>query len=381
MFPTYFLRRSNTRGELCLACHKGGVGGGEVEFSVDVLPQYTGSEACRECHPVIFREWKKSLHSTNFRDAVEDPSAIRGQFEGTRPFPVEKVLFTVGEHWNQRYIFEGRRGLMVKPDTWSITEGKWTKAGSFPRPWLRYCAGCHATALNPFDGTYVERGTGCEWCHGPGLTHIETTDQFDIVNPALLATERRQMICEACHTSGHDRSGVFRYPVGFRPGDDLLRHFRGLVPKAGQGTDSYRGDGSYEDRHRQFEYWSSRLHILEGSSCDVCFGTAPPPKKEGEEEPEEVALTADQMCALCHREVAENFQKHARHTIEQAGCLDCHPPLVTADGEAYSIHDHKHQFGKPPAWMFDVEDPCARCHPGYSKEAGGLSSMARPDVR
>lgn len=372
-FRTYFLRRSNTHGEMCLSCHRGGVGVDDVEFSIEVLPQYVGSEKCGECHPDIYREWKKTLHSTNFQDAVAVPGVVRGKFEGGEPFPVEKVLFTVGEHWTQRYIVEGRKGLAVKPESWAIIEEKWTKGGSFSRPWLRYCAGCHVTALNPFDGTHLERGTGCEGCHGPGLLHIDTTDQYDIINPALLVESRRDMICEACHTSGHDRSGIFRYPVGYRPGENLTRYYRGLVPKAGQDKSNFKGDGSYEDRHRQFEYWADRLNILEGLSCDVCTGEAPPPGAE--EVPAEFNLTPDQMCGTCHRAENEKFEEHADHRREDAGCLDCHPPMVTVTGEAYSIHDHKFQFGTPPPWMMNVEDPCERCHPPPSPAIeGGLSS-------
>jgi hypothetical protein len=46
------------------------------------------------------------------------------------------------------------------------------------------------TALNPFDGSYHERGTGCEGCHGPGRRHAETSDQTEIINPAILVESR-----------------------------------------------------------------------------------------------------------------------------------------------------------------------------------------------
>jgi hypothetical protein len=348
--------------------------GEEVEFSTELLPQFVGSATCSECHLHIFEEWGRTLHATNFQDASIDPTVIRAEFDGDEPFPRQDIIYTVGSHWTQRYIFEGKRGLMVHPEQWSLIAKKWVTGGSFSRPWLRYCSGCHTTALNPFDGTFIEMGTGCEGCHGPGLSHSETTDQFDIINPALLAPSRRDMICEACHTSGHDRSGRFRYPVGFRPGEDLLSFFRGLVPKAGQDAESFTGDGSYEDRHRQFEYWAGRINVMQGLSCDICTTHNRPSSEEIQPETEYI-LTPDEMCGSCHEDIVKDLQIHADHTLEQAGCLDCHPPMVTADGEAYSVHDHKFQFGKPPRWMVDGEDPCERCHPGAGLGKDGPGAM------
>lgn len=373
-YPTHLLRRPNSSGELCLSCHKEGVTFGEGEDATVLLQQYVGSLVCRECHPDIYDQWSMTLHAENFLDASKDPGVVRGKFEGDDPFPPGDILYTVGEHWTQRYIVDGKRGLMVRPESWSITGSKWVKGGSFKRPWLKYCAGCHTTALNPFTGAYVERGTGCESCHGPGLQHTETTDQYDVVNPALLVESRRNMVCEACHTSGHDRSGAFRYPVGFRPGENLMRFYKGLVPKSGQGAESYTGDGSYEDRHRQFLFWSDRLNILEGLSCDVCSSQSRPEPDEVQEQTEYV-LSPSEACGTCHREVMEDYEGHSGHAVTDAGCLDCHPPTLTLSGEAYSIHDHKFQFGGPPEWMVQGLDPCGRCHPGRSRDEASLPGL------
>ena len=246
------------------------------------FPDYVGSERCKECHEAIWRQWRLTLHARNYRDAKRDPAAILGVFTGDEPFPKDDVLRTVGEHWTQRYLVQGKKELMVVPDTWSIQTGAWVQEGSFNRPWLKYCAGCHVTGLNPFDGNSYELGTGCEGCHGPGRRHAESSDQTEIVNPAVLVESRRDMICESCHTAGHDRSGNFRYPVGYRPGDDLMRYYRGLVPKPGQDISNYKGDNSYEDRHRQFLFAISRMNILSGATCDVCSAAAARCRRGGE---------------------------------------------------------------------------------------------------
>jgi hypothetical protein len=371
-FRTYFLRRPNPAGELCLACHAAGVPSAELApraAGEPGFPDYVGSDRCRECHEDVWKQWRLTTHATNYRDATKDPKAIRGVFTGDEPFPKGTVLRTVGEHWTQRYLVMGKKELMVVPDTWSLQAGAWTKEGSFNRPWLKYCAGCHVTALNPFDGTANELGTGCEGCHGPGRKHAESSDQTEIVNPALLVESRRDMICEACHTAGHDRSGSFRFPVGYRPGDDLTRYYRGLVPKPGQDTSNYKGDNTYEDRHRQFIYATSRFNILVGATCDICaVGRAPSADMEGKNP--EYRLTPDEMCGTCHREIKKNQQAHADHAPSVAGCLDCHVPQMNEARTAYSIHDHKFQFGPPTPAHAAGGDPCQGCHE-RTRDKGG----------
>lgn len=363
-FPTYYLRRPNAAGELCLACHRGGIAAapGGAPTMPQSFAEYVGSEKCRECHPKIYAQWRRTLHANNFQDAKRNPEAIRGVFTGAdQPVVKKDILWTVGEHWTQRYLVSGKKELMVIPDSWSLQAGRWMKEGSFNRSWLKYCAGCHVTNLNPFDGRFLEAGTGCEACHGPGKKHAESSDQSEIVSPDLLVESRRNMICEACHTTGHDRSGNFRYPVGFRPGEDLMRFYRGLVPKPGQDTSNYTGDGSHEDRHRQFLFWSSRINILVGVTCDVCAADRQA-AVEMEGKSEEYRLTPDEMCGTCHREIKKSQQAHSGHAPAKAGCLDCHPPLLDGSRTHYSIHDHKFQFGAPRPEHKAGGDLCQGCH-------------------
>jgi hypothetical protein len=365
-FPTRFLRRANPQGELCAACHPAGIiapEGEALRSGAPVFADYVGSAACKECHQGIWEQWRRTLHATNYRDAKQDPAAILGVFteNDTQPFPKADVLRTVGDHWTQRYLVQGKKELMVVPDTWSIQAGSWLREGSFNRPWLKYCAGCHVTGLNPFDGTSYELGTGCEGCHGPGRRHSESTDQTEIVNPAVLVESRRDMICESCHTAGHDRSGNFRYPVGFRPGEDLMRYYRGLVPKPGQDVSNYKGDNTYEDRHRQFLFWISRVNILVGVTCDVCSADRRASVEMEGKDPE-YRLTPDEMCGTCHREIKKAQRDHSDHAPEVAGCIDCHVPLLDASRTRYSIHDHKFQFGPPKPEHVAGGDPCQGCH-------------------
>jgi hypothetical protein len=74
---------------------------------------------------------------------------------------------------------------------------------------LKSCFECHTTGYGEPGGFKSESETphlknaGCEVCHGPGSTHVETNDPEDIKGD-LTAKD-----CEKCHNS--DRVGAFRY--------------------------------------------------------------------------------------------------------------------------------------------------------------------------
>ena len=140
-----------------------------------------------------------------------------------------------------------------------------------------------------------------------------------------------------------------------------MRYYRGLVPKPGQDVSNYKGDNSYEDRHRQFLYAISRMNILVGATCDVCsVGRQPSADLEGQQP--EYRLTPDEMCGTCHREIKKNQRAHADHDPAVAGCLDCHVPMLNESRTRYSIHDHKFQFEAPKPEHVAGGDPCEGCH-------------------
>jgi hypothetical protein len=180
--------------------------------------------------------------------------------------------------------------------------------------------------------------------------HVSSQAAEDIFNPGKLSKERRDMICEACHTDGTDKKagGRFPFPAFYRPGDDLTLFFSDFfAPKPGSKK-WYRGTMDYRERHRMFLFWQTRFYST-SRICDLCgFDRRGTDKKER-------YMTRDEYCGTCHGKIHKRSSDHSRHSPGVTECVDCHTPQVSEGGQRYSIHDHKFDFSGP-------EHPCAECH-------------------
>ncbi len=360
-YRTFYLRRANDKGQLCKSCHpEGRVGGAgfHVQDS-SILDSYVGSVACSQCHREKYKQWRLTPHARMARDPIRDPEAIVGDFENNPPFDREEVEVVLGSRWTQRYIVRKNDRQIVKAPIWSITANKWDLGYWNDRPWDQFCQGCHTTGLEIKEGPqYSELGIGCEACHGPGKAHSRSGGQGAIVNPAKLDPDRREMVCEACHTSGHDRTGQFRFPLGYLPGKDLRYFYKGLKPKPGQDNSSFMGDGSYTDRRRQWLFWVEEYFNVRGQTCDICKNF-----RQRLDDDDDVTMTVSQHCVTCHVGELPNPELHAKHMESDVECHKCHMPQVSSDPRKYSIHDHKFFFGQPESLTpLPVDKTCETCH-------------------
>ncbi len=358
-YPTFFLRRRNNEGQLCLACHeKAGLAAeGFHVVEQSIRDRYVGSRSCGRCHGDVYRAWSATPHARMVRDVREDPAAVLADFETEPPFDRSEVLYALGSHWTQRFVVRKQGKLVVKAPIWSIPQKAWDTSYWIDKPWIQYCAGCHTTGFEMGQtAAWAELGVGCEACHGPGRSHSESGGAAPVVNPARLDRVRRDMICESCHTTGHDRTGQFRFPLGYLPGRDLTRYFKGLLPKPGQDNETFDGDGSYRDRHRQWEFWVEHFLDARGLTCDVCKNfrsTLDPGDKP--------RMTPTRYCLTCHDTTRAEPALHEVHLAAAVDCRKCHEPRVASDG-GYSVHDHKFLFGPAEGSGRPPRETCGGCH-------------------
>jgi hypothetical protein len=361
-YRTFFLRTPNTRGDLCQGCHeRGAVGDAGFHVSeASMLGDYAGSARCGECHEEKYQEWKISQHARMATDPDKNPEAVLGDFENNPPFKRDDVVYVLGSRWTQRYVVEKKGRLHVKAPIWSIPGKSWDRSYWIDKPWDQFCQGCHTTGFEMKDEPkFSELGIACEACHGPGRAHADADGSGHIINPDKIDPDRSEMICESCHTSGHDRTGQFRFPVGYVPGRDLNHYYKGLMPKPGQDNETFMGDGSYDDRRRQWEFWQSAFFNAKGITCDICKNFRDRKSKKNTA----ATMTVSEHCMTCHEKTWPESRLHAKHLDSEVHCNKCHIPKLAPGGDKYSIHDHKFYFGMPKVseWK-PLTETCAECH-------------------
>jgi hypothetical protein len=361
-FRTFYLRRPNDQGQLCLACHDRSLlaSDGFHVREASLLDQYAGSATYETCHARKFREWERTSHARMARDPKRDPAALTADFSVSPPFPADEVLYVLGNHWTQRFVVAKGDKLYVKAPIWSIPQAQWDTSYWIDKPWTQYCQGCHTTGFEMKEKpAFAELGIGCEACHGPAGAHVESAGRVPVINPADLDPVRSDMICQSCHTTGHDRTGQFRFPLGYLPGKDLTRFYKGLLPKPGQDNESFAGDESYEDRHRQWLFWVGSFMDVKGMTCDICKNF-----RSRLDSKEKVQMTPSEYCLSCHRDDWPGDSLHQDHLQDGVHCHRCHVPEVAPGGKRFSIHDHKFLFLEPEvAEAVPPREACGHCHP------------------
>ncbi len=319
---------------------------------------YVGSDRCAACHADKYTGWAETFHATVVQDVKKNPEAVLGDFSAPGlPFTLEDVEYTIGGHWDQRYMKKIGDDYYVLPKLWSVPSRTWQPYnvwGWRKMPYSRYCQGCHVTAYDPEAGTVAEHRIGCESCHGPGRAHVEAEGDGPIVHPGKLPADRRKMICAACHVRGKDPSGTYYFPVGFTPGEDLGHHY---VPNGKNPEES-----NSEAILRKYAEWQEKRKAGK-SKCDVCgIPGAPDTKKEDKDG------GVQAFCFGCHG-FQDRYAEHTRHPDSVSmNCFDCHVQktkdvMNVTEEETGDVHTygyylvHVEQCYDP-----EIEKSCVGCH-------------------
>jgi Flp pilus assembly protein TadD len=410
-------------------------GASNISFSLENEPQtfasYGGSASCKECHAEAYELWARSHHGLAERlpEAKLDQAAFAPtqtfrhgtQQTSARTNNGHYEIVTTGLNQTQQ-VFQAERIIGHNPlrqllvpfpgGRWQATEacwdprsndwfnvygtedrqpgewGHWTGRGM---NWNTMCATCHNTRLRKnyditndvFRTTMVERGVGCESCHGPMKAHNEwqyANKGKNLKDPTIKKLSRDQMFdtCAACHSRRGEITG------DPKPGDSFFdHHLLSIVDE----SDLFYADGQVRDEDYEVTAFLGSRMFHKGVRCVDChdFHSA------------KVRLPGNMMCLSCHSPGATNAPvinpvTHSQHkvfgydtngvmlnfdlgdynpkTIKETGgeCVNCHMPQ-TYYMQRHLRHDHGFTIPDPLLTkQFGIPNACNRCHQDKSTD-------------
>ncbi|PYQ04364.1 MAG: hypothetical protein DMF82_10830 [Acidobacteria bacterium] len=356
---------------------------------------YVGATRCAECHKAMAAKWRSGRHSRMLQPA--SASSVLGDFsrgrqelrarryslrtEGGGFFITEgeldggprerRVDYTLGSRRVQHYLTtldDGR--IVVLPPSWDVGRQEWFHNMEIVDPeetpetrvqvWNANCVGCHVSqeqkryepATRRYRTEWMDFGTSCEVCHGPGRGH--GADASGVVRPERLGAERSTMVCAQCHSLRDVNA------PGFRAGDDYFDHFMPILEYA-QKVDkdpAYWADG----RPRRFSndalgFWQSRCFLEGSATCVTCH--LDPHVPDVDRNPQ-LAPSNNGLCLGCHEPIAARPAAHTHHRADGPGssCVECHMPRTVFSIKA-RIRDHTLSVPAPEnTTRFGIPNAC-----------------------
>jgi len=385
-----------------------------------------GADACERCHVEVHAKWDASRHSKMVRPATPDivigdfnrkRVTLRGQPYGFRirddkyyisesyltPDVEEReVEYTLGSRRIQHYLTTLEDGrIVVLPPTWDVLREEWfhnldiaardqkEEGVTTVQVWNKNCFGCHvseeAKNYDQDSGTYqtswLDFGTNCERCHGPGSVHVLRYEQEDtyrddpdgyIVAPDRLDAARSSMVCAQCHS--------FRdvLAFGFTAGNDYFDHFLPLLEYSEEPTSDpvwYQDGKTRRFSTNALGLWQSACFNRGDATCITCHVDMHQPEIETERQLEP---TKKSLCTRCHDELANDVTAHTFHEEKSTGsaCVSCHMPKSVTSIKA-TMRDHSISIPVPENTIrFGVPNACNLCHDDQSPE-WALESLER----
>lgn len=207
----------------------------------------------------------------------------------------------------------------------------------------------------------VEKGIGCERCHGPGSTHvaerskgtkIDTSKYIDysIVNPAKLSIDRQFDVCQRCHLQGNTILKEGKSFYDFKPGMKLSDYMTVFLPKYKHADDEFIM-ASHADRLKQSQCFiksfektkdtKSLKSYKDALTCVTCHNPHISVKETNKE-------VFNDACKKCHREQAQDGLAENKKIFcskkgitKTANCVSCHMPRSgSSDIPHVTVHDH-----------------------------------------
>ena len=351
-------------------------------------PGYTGSAACRTCHPGLYERWRKTRMANVVRDPVEHPDAIIPDFSRADPplaFRREDVALVYGSRWKQRYFIRAGDDYVVAPSQWDITHQKWLPyfvrtgtdwwAALYPpdnakRPTGPLCDGCHSVNYDIATRTVTEWNVGCERCHGAGGDHVKKPSRTNIVNPARLDFVRAGDTCIQCHSQGkpleNPKNGLYYdWPVGYDVRLNLRDFWKLEEHRLGETSFTHFPDGTAHKNRMQGNDFVESVMYTHGVKCFTCHDV------HGTANPADLIKPAAVLCLDCHGPNSPNgpraasISAHTHHAETSVGseCIACHMPKIEQTLADDNVRSHTFRFITPAMTeRYKIPNPCDVCH-------------------
>jgi hypothetical protein len=218
-----------------------------------------------------------------------------------------RVEYTLGSRRIQHYLTTLDRGrIVVLAPSWDVQRRQWFHNVEIIRPdeddrlivqqWNKSCVGCHVSreevgyepGSKTFHTEWMDFGTSCERCHGPGKAHVEkygrgtqnaqsqvfsagSAGSARIVRPTRLDANRSTMVCAQCHSL---RTAI---NPEYKAGDDYYDFFVPALEYAPYDRPHVSKDPPYwaDGRPRRFSndaigLWESQCFLKGGATCTAC---------------------------------------------------------------------------------------------------------------
>lgn len=344
-----------------------------------------GSEQCRSCHAEKYntfintgmgKSWdvaskQKTSASFNshslvydtinnfyYRPFFKNDTMFIAEFRidkngDTTHFRKQTISYIVGsgQHTNSHiinqngYLFQAPITFYTQKGIWDLAPGFNSGANSrFKRIIGMECMSCHNSYPEFVDGSEnkylrVEKGIGCERCHGAGELHVKqklagiTVDtskniDYTIVNPKKLPRDLQMNVCQRCHLQGIAVLNEGKNFDDFKPSMPLNKVMQVFLPE-------------YDGNQTQF-IMASQAHRLSKSACYknsemTCISCHNP----------HISVKAtmpnifNNKCEGCHTQKKCSVLEQKRISANNNNCFECHmKPSPSIDIPHVTVHDH-----------------------------------------
>jgi hypothetical protein len=396
---------------------------GAAACSAAATSGYTGAAACVRCHTGAAHTWAGSRHSKMVQpahrisvrgDFSQGNIVLRGELYTLRErngayFITESYLtgkaqehrvdYTLGNRRLQHYLTTLADGkIIVLPPSWDVLRRQWfhnldvddpeEMPGVAVQIWNKSCYSCHVSREEKhfdedrlrYQTTWMDFGTNCERCHGPGSEHAAHYSSAappkgparDIVLQTRLDPARNTMVCAQCHS--------FRdiYVDRFAAGDDYYDHFLPILEFSLPDSEdpAYWADGNTRRfSNDAFGLWQSQCYLKGGVTCIGCHVNA---HDTSIERNPQLRPDANALCTHCHNGIGEKLTEHTHHTASSTGssCVECHMPRTVVSIKA-KIRDHSIGIPTPENTLrHGIPNACNECHQDRDAQ-WALTQMSR----